>query len=855
MSDPAPPFFIADCASEPIHRLGFVQRFGVLLVMDADWNIIAASDNAPEILHCSAESLLRQPLRNLLGDAQWAALLEHLSSHEPDFPYLTNIMLIGTGSSAPFSLTVHINEDGHYLIELEPASNSARRAYLDFYNAGNQAITHIRHASELTELCQVAAHELRSIIGYDRVMVYRFDEEHNGEVVAEARAEGVEPFLGLRYPASDIPPLARQLFFRNRIRMIPDVEAPHASLLSAVPMAQPPDLAPVTLRGSSLAHLVYLKNMGTRASFVIAIIKGDELWGLFACHHLSPRYLPKETRLLCDLLGSVFSAQITVLDEKQHMEHQTQLQSRLRRIISDMQKPPSLVEAFTERIESLCRAFGASGGALVAGDLCHMAGVVPPMPFLLELIGWLSACRPEDGIFATHRLYRDFAPAEAVIETASGLLAISMHFETPLHVLFFRPEIVQTVTWGSARDKQLLIRGDKMELTPAQSFRAWKELVRGQSEPWTRAELEGADDLRMWMVDVQLRRAIIESEERLRNVLGMMPTLVLVADENRLIYVNPAVEALFGYDLAVTEAILRDRIMPYGTHLQPYEVALPVKAGEERWFYMTNLTTEMAGMQVMVYIGLDATERKFANEQANLLEREREQMQILADFIQDASHDLRTPLSVINTSLHLLRRQAHDSLWPRINKIEEQTVYLNRVIEGMFTMLKLDQDSEQRFVPLQMRTLLETAPGHFQQMLENKQQVIRLELSPRVLHVRGSEVELTRCIGNLMENAIKYSPNQSIIHLREYQEGEMVVIEVNNTGPLIEAEDLPHLFERFYRADKARSTSGTGLGLAIVKKIVDKHGGTVEVESTAEAGNTFRVRLPLLKDELPSTES
>src|SRR6476661_1651966 len=298
------PVDLTNCDREPIHIPGSIQPFGFLLGLQSDFKVCMASENVADYLGRDYTDVFQRPITEVFSKAAVDAIrarVDYLSG--PD----ANERIFGAplqDGGKPFDIAIHFS--GVYLIiEAEPSvieqdTNSGEMVRL--------MVSRIRKTKGVTELAQEAARQLKVLNGFDRVMVYRFHPDGSGEVIAEVAASGLEPFLGLHYPASDIPRQARILYQRNWLRIIADINAKPALLSSAAThSATLLDLSMSVLRSVSPIHIEYLQNMGVGASMSVSILREGKLWGLFACHHYSPRHISFERRTASELFGQMFS--------------------------------------------------------------------------------------------------------------------------------------------------------------------------------------------------------------------------------------------------------------------------------------------------------------------------------------------------------------------------------------------------------------------------------------------------------------------------------------------------------------------------------------------------------------------
>jgi light-regulated signal transduction histidine kinase (bacteriophytochrome) len=406
-----------------------------------------------------------------------------------------------------YQAVAHRNE-GALILELEPATRHSAEGSGVFnpYPLVRSSVVRLQSARTVNELWQIAAQEVRRLIGFDRVMTYRFDEHYNGEVVAEDRSDEVPPFLGHHFPASDIPAQARRLYLLNRLRLIADVNYRPSPLVPQLnpDTGKPVDLSFAGLRSVSPIHVEYLKNMGVGASMSISIIDDGRLWGLMACHHRTPRYVPLEVRVACDFLGQIFSSQLAALARHVDAEHRIRLKTTLSDLLSHMATASNFTQGLTGRQRQLLEYQNAAGAALYLNGTAVCIGDCPPEPDVRALADWFFD-RNED-VFATDALPTGYAPAAAFKEKASGLLAVSMSRVNRNVLMWFRPEVVRTVTWSGDPHKPALVGGDR-RLHPRRSFELWKQVVRDRSIPWSPVELEAAAELRNAIVGVVLKKA------------------------------------------------------------------------------------------------------------------------------------------------------------------------------------------------------------------------------------------------------------------------------------------------------------------------------------------------------------
>lgn len=493
---------LTNCDLEPIHIPGTVQAHGALIALQGDRIVVASASVQPHFGLEVAE-VIGQGLDLLLdGDTLSAvqdALHQEALEHNPLF--LVSAAVRGRG---PFDLTAH-TRDGLRVLEFEPTQ---ARVQVDPNALIRGSLAALNATRTLEDFSAVLAREVQHLTGFDRVMIYQFAPDGTGTVIAEQHAPGMEPFLGLRYPASDIPKQARALYVLNMIRQIADVQGVPAPLYAAPEHAAPLDLSYAALRAVSPIHIQYLKNMGVGASMSISIVRGTELWGLIACHHNGPRALPYDVRGACEFLGQVASVQLSARQERDEQAYELKLRSAESNLVSLLAQLNDPVEALSAPDANLLGFIDAPGAAIRYGSETVLLGSTPTRAQVAALCDWL-ATQPESDVIHTDSLGRDHPPALAYSDVASGLLAVPLSRGRHDYVMWFRPEQLQTVTWGGDPNKPVQVEGDggAGRLTPRESFAAWQETVRGRCAPWQVAEVHTARALRRAITTVALRRA------------------------------------------------------------------------------------------------------------------------------------------------------------------------------------------------------------------------------------------------------------------------------------------------------------------------------------------------------------
>jgi light-regulated signal transduction histidine kinase (bacteriophytochrome) len=520
---------LTNCDREPIHIPGTILPHGAMLVVDpATLLVEQVAGDTLGLFGTDAASLAGQDLAGLLSSEQIERLRALLRSSSLTRPRHLLDPLLRVVPDRPTDASVHLS-DGALVIEAEDADPTDRHA-VDPLACVQEMFDGLGDAPDLQAYCQRAAERVRAAAGYDRVMVYRFMPDESGWVFAEARRADIAPFLDLHYPASDIPTQARALYLTSSLRLITEVDYTPAPLLPAINprSGRPLDMSHATLRDVSPIHREYLRNMGVDASMSISIVSEGKLWGLIACHHYTPRRLPRHLRGVCELFGSMFSLQLEVRLRAEQLEARLLSRKALSSIMHTLAGEEDYGAGLVAQQQPLLDYISAGGLALRVGQTrggvairvnsgITALGKTPDDDQIGALTDWLTTRMGTfEGVYATDRLGEDYPPAKAYAGIASGLLAVSVSREPRDFVLWFRPEVVETVRWGGDPNKPMELGPNGARLTPRQSFAAWTETVRGRSTPWSPSENDAALDLRVSLLEIVLRRIDAAARERLR---------------------------------------------------------------------------------------------------------------------------------------------------------------------------------------------------------------------------------------------------------------------------------------------------------------------------------------------------
>ncbi|CAN5674204.1 ATP-binding protein [soil metagenome] len=478
---------LSACDLEPIRVPGAIQPHGRMLVLNAESLALeACSDNWPD---------------DLLGAAvDWLphAALEELVPGAP----AVSLGAVRIASHA-FDVSAH-RQENHVLVEFEPALPSAGNE-APIYTLTRVFLPRLQAATSVAELTALTASEMRRLTGFGRCLIYRFDDDGHGEVLAEEREPDYDSYAGHHFPAADIPQQARALYLLNQFRLIPDANYEPVRLRPAggtAPVATV-DMSQALLRSVSPVHLEYMRNMGTLASMSVSIVVNGRLWGLISCHDHGPRFLSLPTRLACEHLGQLLALQIQSKEAGRGVAERLELRQLTLEIVAHLADSDGTLQRLVTEPSLLLRVAPPTGAAVVLDDQVWAVGDTPATDDIQALSQWIVGLGVQ--VYQSDSLARHFKDMPGLADAAAGVLAISISQVHRHLILWFRPEIVRTVTWAGNPQKPRMQEDGRIH--PRLSFAGWAEEIRGRSTPWSAAEIGAAGELRQALIGIVLRRA------------------------------------------------------------------------------------------------------------------------------------------------------------------------------------------------------------------------------------------------------------------------------------------------------------------------------------------------------------
>jgi light-regulated signal transduction histidine kinase (bacteriophytochrome) len=486
------------CGKVPLHQTNLIQPHGVLLVVKKDdLSILQAGENADAIFSTAVTDLVNGKLTDFISQSEISQFLSLFSGHiSGKLPFTFSV-------DGNRFLSVAEQQEQYFILEIEkaPYTEGTDASFVSIYQEVRVAMAAIEACATTEETCHTVARELKKLSGFDKVMVYCFDADWNGDVVAEEMEDGMESYLGLKFPASDVPKQARELYKLSPYRLIPTIDYEPVRLYPVInPLTGAfTNLSNSNLRSVAGVHLEYLRNMKVNASMSTRILKDGELWGLIACHHRTPKYLSYEICSVFELLSSVITAKISSVQNRDSFHYKSSKQDLQQKLVESVLSNGNI----REEKQTLLQLLDADGVAITGNRKIETYGNTPTQQEIEDLIYWLQA-NNITGLYHQHALPSLYEAAEAYAEKGSGLLALPIETDKGDFILAFRSEAVQNIAWGGNPNEAVQFESDGKKYHPRASFSIWQQTVRQTAKPWKKETLEVAEGLRNFLIESRL---------------------------------------------------------------------------------------------------------------------------------------------------------------------------------------------------------------------------------------------------------------------------------------------------------------------------------------------------------------
>ncbi len=718
------------------------------------------------------------------------------------------------------------------------------------------------------ELCDALTRQVRDLTHFNRILLYRFDELGNGTVLSEENDGTLPSYLDLRFPASDIPQQARELYILNTVRIIPDANYLPSPLQAATSLQRPHkktssrtsiegtiaklDLSSALLRSVSPIHLEYMRNMGTLSSMSISIVCEGKLWGLVSGHHAEPHTVPYLVRSACDLLTKLVSTQLNSIRSSANLTKMLHFHGVQRQVLTQMAADNYYLNAMADQMEAIMQIVGAEGAALVIDGHYQTIGNTPNESSIRKLAEWLDETHDME-VFDSRHLSKEIAWAEDFAEVASGLVAIKISYVRQSYLMWFRPEVRRTVHWAgeltSAEDKALTLR-------PRTSFATWKEQVSGTSIRWSEMEIESAKDFRNAVMTIKLKRAeeaIQLGEARFLQLTNALPHPVWNADdEGNLTYVNQRwLDQGLGTQVRwyEQEAIVKEdqtrcaqiwkKAVALGTTFELEVRFCPEPKKIERWNLVRAIPFLRSNGTRAGWIGTctDLTDRRQRESAVRMTEK----LALTGRMTSVIAHGINNPLASITNLLYLLSSHVKDDkdASTYIGQAESELQRISGITKQTLRWARQDLEKPRYG---STRDLIDDVLRIYAGKIRNKEVSVHFE-SEHDVRVYGTFGQISQVVANLLSNAVQAVAVGGHIWISYAAFLDAVEFTIRDDGQGMSEETLRNLFQPFY---STKGDLGNGLGLYISHEIIERHRGTIIVESKFGKGTEIKVRLPTL---------
>ena len=846
---------VEDCAQEVIRAPGTIQRHGFLLGLDAEQEtVVLASENAEEFLGVPLKLILGGSLE-LLFERELLGSMRQLNCRLDPVGLVSYLGAFQVRKDL-FSVVTHC-VDGTRILEFE------RQDRLVGAEMMNAVITNfvgtLARLKTRQDLCQAFTDQFAALTGFDRALLYRFDAEGHGTVLTESNSGRLPSYLDLRFPATDIPAQARSLYVQNTVRIIPNAHntpSPVLRMGNRVDGQEPKlqevrglDLSLSVLRSVSPVHLEYMRNMGTMSSMSVSIVVDGKLWGLISGHHAEPRTVPYLVRSACDMLSKMVGTQLNTFRTAERLHTLVDLHAVQRELLTHIAAEFDFIAGLASAMDRLVQVTQATGVVLWDAGAVYVGGRVPSRRILTDVVAWLEG-KGDFESYATRTLGAELPAAKPAAAEASGLLAIRLSDLSQRYILWFKPEVLETVTWAGEPVKNV---DENQRLHPRTSFAQWQETFRGQSERWSEVEIESAQEFRAALVTIGLQRAEEEAElssARFLQLTHNLPTKVFTCDiHGHLTYVNQRwrddgmseAGIWFGDGRLVAEDEERVRALWNDTVAEDrsvLEAEVRVhSAGGDRWNLARITPFRRVGKQPAGWVGflLDLTERREREDALRIAEK----LALSGRMTSVIAHEINNPLESITNLMYLLRMdlQENEAATQYITMAESELERISGITKQTLRWNREDRSAEEDFPAAAIFTEVLRL---FQGKTRNRMVAIHKRYAEDV-KVHGVLGQVRQVVANLVSNALDAARVGGNVTLNAFYDGDDTVLTVADDGMGIPEAMRQQLFQPFF---STKGDLGNGLGLYISHEIVERHHGRLEVDSTEGKGTAVRVRLP-----------
>lgn len=851
------------CVTEPIHIPNKIQAHGFLISFEiTTGKINHVSENINDLTGFKASDLLGENFTktfkgSLSFDVEEAIKVRKLKNHR-------NVE-ISTFISVNGNEYLVIGHQFEETITLEFEPKDKYTGFEDPFSWLDNAQKKIKNKKTIQSLLNETLSELKELTHFERLMVYKFNEDGSGKVIAEVKDEKLEPFLGLHFPAIDIPPRARDLLFRNWVRHITNTKDESIQLLNASNTSL--DMSYTNLRSVSECHTEYLNNMGVQASLSIALIHAGKLWGLLNCHHTSPKFVGFHRRNTCQLFGRFLSLLIPTKEREDIDAYFREQESLVNKVILNIHSSKDFYSSFKREIPKILEQIDACGITLSLHNEITKVGRVPSSRIIKELIT-NTKWSPENLSYKQEDHLKEIYKGQNLddLNGCCGFLSFRIPEMGNGCLILFREEYTRTISWGGNPNPDIDNFSKGQPLTPRASFELFLEEVHGKAKKWEKQDIHFLEHFIAKLKD----EIILFQGGELQKTTSILKTIY-----------EDSMDALFLVDLHTDKIIdCNDQAVTFldtqskddligktgwDFHLLdiPKDIRnntkTKIKAGESiikeveykvdnekiKWGHLHAKLIKDSNQDVYLVRVVDITEKK--NIEENIFLKNEELLKLnkeLDRFVYSSSHDLRAPISSL-TGLFEIIEQIDDKD-EMLNLLQHGKKSLKRLDKFIHDILNYSRNTrlEVKSERMNLNELIEGILADYKYMFTENPVVAKMDID--INHELTTDAYRIKVIlNNIISNAFKYrNPyiTDSYVHViaNELSNGHQIIIKDNGLG--IGQDHLANVFDMFYRADDKQA--GSGLGLYIVKEMIEKLNGSISLNSEVNKGSTFMIELP-----------
>ncbi len=865
MSDTQIKEAIEHCNTDPIHAPQTLQPFGSLLVFDmASQKLIAYSKNISDFIKNSTKIAFGKSFKEIFGQELSKEILKAKSGY-------TKLVSLGKEKRVARAVV----QGDLLFLEFQDDDGGEHGLHYEFMRKASE---YIANSNDINEMFMLLLPHVREYVGFDRVMLYKFDENYDGEVIAESKEGYLGSFYGHSFPATDIPENARRLYEKSPIRVIPDIFATPVPIISDDEKSDPFDLSLIHSRAVAPIHIEYMSNMSVSASMSISILLHGKLWGLIACHHNTDHYVSLQKRLWCEELSKYLSKIIQEL-EIASTNYQDSIRLQALSDFSSMvaEGIGALFEMGEHELKTiLLNMLESSGAAIISGERVLLLGVVPSKTQVKDI---LSSLKDElkVGVKAIDAISKINPLLEKYAKKVSGVLSIKLSEDEM--ILCFRPEIHKNIAWAGQPIKNFYDDEGKLRISPRKSFETYKEEKKLKAKAWSENDLFIAKRIYDLLKAHQASREIIEKSElssllsyKLLQAYEVMPQTVLLTDIDGVVtYVNNAFTTMTGYKkdeiLGKNVNILRSGMHEKSFYADLWSMILSLKIwsgkiinrhknGELFSIDATIAPIVDGGGEIIGFVGIEHNTTEIMNmlkqkEHENVklalaLEEGKEgggalkamelsnmKFQVKKEILTMIAHHWRQPLNVLAMLIGDIR-YAYESdaiNLEYINNFESKSQdvlqSLSKKINEFSTFFRPEGNKNS----IDVDALLHDIALVVKPQLAQSNIDVELETSDAG-HVFGYESLLSKVVIELLTNIGEITLARNLksanVKIYAYRVENRCIIEVSDTCGGI--ENLIDIFNPYFTTKGP--AAGLGMGLYEAKITVEKYfGGTIDVQN------------------------